>query len=68
MDDIFLRMQRETDYDKRYQIVTEWQEAVFDWVPYVKIMYFSEFHLGHKSLKGYQNFQRYILFNCWIEE
>ncbi len=68
MDDIFQRMQKETDFDKRYQIVKEWQEAVFEYVPYVKIMYFSEFHLGRKSLKGFQLFPRFIFFNTWIEE
>jgi len=68
IDDIFERMQREVDYDKRYEIVKEWQEAFYEYAPYIKIDYFSEIHLGHRSLKGYQSFPRFIFFNCWIEE
>jgi peptide/nickel transport system substrate-binding protein len=67
IDDIFMRMQRETDTDKRYEIVKEWYEAFFEYVPYVKLYYSNTLHLGHNSLKGFESFTRWHFHNCWIE-
>lgn len=68
MDDIFERMLREIDYDKRGKIVEEWHEAFYEYVPYVKNFFFNEFNLAHKSLKGYEPFTVHVFFNVWLEE
>jgi peptide/nickel transport system substrate-binding protein len=68
IDEIFARMELEPDFDKRKQIVREWQEAFFELVPYVKLYYFNALHAGHESLQGFQPFMRVTFFNCWLED
>jgi peptide/nickel transport system substrate-binding protein len=68
IDEIFARMELEPDFDKRKEIVREWQEAFFELVPYVKLYYFNALHAGNKSLRGFQTFMRMTFFNCWLEE
>jgi len=68
MDEIFQRMGKEIDYNKRYKIVEEWNRAFYEYAPYILVDYFSELHLGHKSLKGYQPLPYFFFFNCWIEK
>jgi peptide/nickel transport system substrate-binding protein len=67
IDEIFARMEVETDFDKRKKIVEEWQEAFFDLVPYVKLYYFNALHAGNQSLQGFVPFMRMTFFNCWLE-
>jgi len=67
IDEIFSRMELEPDFDKRKEIVKEWQEAFFQLVPYVKLYYFNALHAGHRSLQGFQPFMRMTFFNCWLE-
>jgi peptide/nickel transport system substrate-binding protein len=68
MDDIFERMAVEVDFDKRYEIVEEWHEAFYEYVPYVKVLYFNELAVNHISLKGYEPFPYHVFFNTWLEE
>ncbi|UCF98651.1 MAG: hypothetical protein JSV89_03725 [Spirochaetaceae bacterium] len=68
IDAVFDRMVKEPNFEKRYKIVQEWYAAFFELVPYVKLYYFNNFHLGNKSLKGFQTFTRWFFYNCWIEE
>ncbi len=68
IDEIFARMQRETDFDKRKEIVKEWYDAFFELVPYVKLYYSNSLHVAHKSLKGFELFTRWHFHNCWIEK
>jgi len=68
MDDIFKRMMTETDFDKRYQIVQEWNKKVWNTVPIIKTFNYSRVHLISSNLKGYQNYCKQIYWNTWIEE
>ncbi len=68
IDDIFERMATEVDYNKRYEIVEEWHDAFYEYVPYIKNFFFNELALTHESLKGYEPFQFHVFFNTWLEE
>jgi peptide/nickel transport system substrate-binding protein len=68
IDEIFARMELETDFDKRKEIVREWQEAFFELVPYVKLYYFNALHAGNSSLEGFVPFMRMTFFNCWLAD
>lgn len=68
MDDLFERMAVEVDFDKRYEIVKEWHDAFYEYVPYVKVNFFNELAVSHISLKGYEPFPYHVFFNTWLEE
>ncbi|MBT6503637.1 MAG: ABC transporter substrate-binding protein [Deltaproteobacteria bacterium] len=68
IDEIFSRMEKEPDFNKRKKIVAEWQEAFFELVPYVKLYFFNSLHAANSSLKGFQPFMRANFYNCWLEK
>jgi len=68
IDEIFSRMEKEPDFNKRKEIVAEWQEAFFELVPYVKLYFFNSLHAANSSLKGFQPFMRANFYNCWLEK
>jgi peptide/nickel transport system substrate-binding protein len=68
MDEIFSRMGVEIDYDKRLEIVREWNEAFYQYVPYVKLFNFSELVVSNKKLQNYQTFIWPTFFNTWLDE
>lgn len=68
MDAIFEDMMRETDPEARYTIVSHWQDAFYEYVPYIKLYDFKQLRLAHSSLQGYANFVHPTFFNVWIAE
>ena len=68
MDNIFQRMMTETDFDKRYKIVKEWNKEVWNKVPIIKTFNYSRVHLISSKLKGYNNYCKQIYWNTWIEK
>ena len=68
MDNIFKRMMTETDFDKRYKIVKEWNKEVWNKVPIIKTFNYSRVHLISSKLKGYNNYCKQIYWNTWIEK
>lgn len=68
MDEIFERMMVETDFTKRYEIVKEWNKAVWENIPLIKTFNYSRVHLKSKALKGYPNYCKQIYWNTWLEK
>ncbi len=68
MDEIFARMMVQTDVDKRYEIVKEWNKAVWETVPIIKTFNYSRVHLTSSRLKGYHNYCKQIYWNTWLEK
>lgn len=68
MDEIFARMMIQTDFDKRYRIVKEWNKAIWEQVPIIKTFNYSRVHLKSSSLKGYHNYCKQIYWNTWLEK
>ena len=68
MDNIFKRMMTETDFDKRYKIVKQWNKEVWNKVPIIKTFNYSRVHLISSKLKGYNNYCKQIYWNTWIEK
>jgi len=68
MDEIFERMLTETDFDKRYKIVKEWNKEIWAKVPIIKTFNYSRVHLITSKLKGYNNYCKQIYWNTWLEK
>ncbi len=68
MDAIFEEMLITTDLDARYDVVAEWQNAFYDYVPYVKLYDFKQLRLTHPSVQGYSNFVHPTFFNVWLAQ
>ena len=68
MDDIFARMLVELDQDKRYEIVQEWYDAFWEYVPYVKTIDYSRMNATNAKLLGYANYCQPFFWNTWVEE
>ena len=68
MDDIFARMLVELDQDKRYEIVQEWYDAFWEYVPYVKTIDYSRMNATNAKLQGYANYCQPFFWNTWVEE
>ena len=52
MDDIFARMLVELDEDARYEIVQEWYDAFWEYVPYVKTIDYSRMNATNAKIAG----------------
>ncbi len=68
MDAIFEEMLVTTDMEARRDIVVQWHEAFYRYVPYVKFYNFSQLRLTHESVAGYSNFVHPTFFNVWLEQ
>ena len=68
MDDIFARMLVELDEDARYEIVQEWYDAFWKYVPYVKTIDYSRMNATNAKLQGYANYCQPFFWNTWVEE
>ena len=68
MDDIFARMLVELDEDARYEIVQEWYDAFWEYVPYVKTIDYSRMNATNAKLQGYANYCQPFFWNTWVEE
>ncbi len=66
MDEIFDRMMVQTDFEKRYQTVKEWNRAVWENLPIIKTFNYTRVHLKSSRLKGYPNYCKQIYWNTWI--
>lgn len=67
MDQIFAAMLVETDYEKRYEIVEDWHQAFYEYVPYIKLYDFKQLRLAHHSLQNFSSFPFPTFFNVWID-
>lgn len=68
MDEIFARMMKETDKDKRFEIVKEFYDKTWETLPYIKTVEYSRMHISNSELKGYANSCQPFFWNTWIEE
>lgn len=68
MDEIFARMMKETDFDKRLGIVKEFYAKTWESLPYIKTVEYSRMHLLNTKLKGYENGAQPYFWNTWIEK
>ncbi|MCT4661034.1 MAG: ABC transporter substrate-binding protein [Tissierellales bacterium] len=68
MDEIFARMMKETDFDKRFDIVKEFYAKTWESLPYIKSVEYSRMHLLNSKLKGYANGAQPYFWNTWIEK
>lgn len=68
MDDIFNRMMKETDFEKRFEIVKEFYNYTWETVPYINTVDYSRLHVLNKNLKNYDNGCQPFFWNTWLEE
>ena len=68
MDEIFARMMKETDKDKRFEIVKEFYDETWETLPYIKTVEYSRMHVTNSKFKGYANSCQPFFWNTWVEE
>ncbi len=68
MDEIFERMMKETNKEKRFEIVKEFYHKTWETLPYIKTVEYSRMHITNTSLKGYANSCQPFFWNTWIEK
>ncbi|MCT4507385.1 MAG: ABC transporter substrate-binding protein [Tepidibacter sp.] len=68
MDEVFARMKKETDFEKRHEIVKEFYNKAWDTVPYINMLDYSRLHITNKELKGYTNGCQPFFWNTWLEK
>ncbi|CBH20217.1 Related to oligopeptide ABC transporter, oligopeptide-binding protein [Acetoanaerobium sticklandii] len=68
IDEIFSRMEKEMDYDKRYKIVQEFYNEFWETLPYIKVFNDKRLYGIKDNLKGYAGFGQPYFWNVWISE
>ncbi|MCT4584621.1 MAG: ABC transporter substrate-binding protein [Peptostreptococcaceae bacterium] len=68
MDEIFKRMMKETNFEKRYEIVKEFYNKTWESVPYINTVDYSRLHITNKALKNYHNGCQPFFWNTWLEK
>lgn len=68
MDEIFDRMESELDYEKRYEIVTQFYDEFWESVPYIKVFNDKRLYGISNRLQGYQGYGQPYFWNVWINE
>lgn len=68
MDEIFSRMIKENNYEKKYEIVKEFYQKTWETVPYLNTVDYSRLHILNSSLKNYSNTIHPFFWNTWLAE
>lgn len=68
MDEIFVRMMKETDKEKRFEIVKEFYNKTWETLPYIKTFEFSRMHVRNNNLNGYKTYCQPFFWNTWVEK
>jgi peptide/nickel transport system substrate-binding protein len=68
MDEIFKRMEKEIDYDKRYEIVKEFYKEYWESVPYIKVFNDKRLYGIQDNLRGYAGYGQPFFWNVWMED
>ncbi len=67
MDEIFDRMRVELDFDKRHDIVREWNEKTYENLHYIQLFNYSELATKRNEVQDFITFDNFIFFNVWFE-
>ena len=65
---LFSAFCQEADFDKRYALLGEFQELVYDEVPYIKMGDYKNLRISSDKVHGFANELYLYFFNVWKEE
>lgn len=65
--DLMDKLGKETDTEKRYQLMEQVQELFYEEVPTVKVGDYANLRIYSKSVKGFKNMNEIFFWNVWKE-
>ncbi len=68
MDELFVEMASEVDFDKRYKLVEEFHRQFWDNVPYFKVFNDKRIYGIKDNIEGYVGYGQPFFWNVWIKE
>ena len=65
--DLMDKLGKETDTEKRYQLMEQVQELFYEEVPTVKVGDYANLRIYSKNVKGFKNMNEIFFWNVWKE-
>lgn len=62
---LFSSFCQETEFDKRYELLSEFQRLVYEDVPYIKVGDYKNLRISSKKVHGFANELYLYFFNVW---
>ena len=65
---LFASFCQETAFDKRYELLEQFQDLVYDEVPYIKVGDYKNLRISNNKVHGFANELYLYFFNVWKEK
>ncbi len=66
--ELFVQFCTEADFSNRYKILEQFQELVYDEVPYIKVGDYKNLRISSNKVQGFANSLYLYFFNVWKEK